>query len=307
MSEKILWNRRAFVLGTGVSLLTAKERQPQVAITMDDFGWQKVPEPWRNGACDTLLGALSEHKLQAAAFIAGTRIDNPDGRKIVQRWRDAGHWIGNHTYSHQGVDSVDLKSFQSDVLRNERLLGPLLTQPKYFRFPMLKEGATLRVRDGMRGFLRDHGYRNGAVTIDASDWYYSDRLTDRLAREPGFDWKRYREPYLKHIANRALYYDGLGTELLDRKIRHTLLIHYNLVNVLFLPDTLKQFKDMGWRLVDASSAFADPIFQSAPNTLPAGESLVWALAKESGRYEKTLRYPGEDDVYEKPLLDSLKL
>lgn len=41
--------------------------------------------------------------------------------------------------------------------------------------------------------------------------------------------------------------------------------------------------------------------------VPAGESLMWALAKESGRFEDRLRYPGEDDVYEKPLLDRLRL
>ena len=32
-----------------------------------------------------------------------------------------------------------------------------------------------------------------------------------------------------------------------------------------------------------------------------------ALAKESGRFEGELRYPGEDDVYERPRLDRLGL
>ncbi len=42
-------------------------------------------------------------------------------------------------------------------------------------------------------------------------------------------------------------------------------------------------------------------------TLPAGESLLWALAKETGKFENELRYPGEDDVYENPKMDELKL
>jgi hypothetical protein len=29
------------------------------------------------------------------------------------------------------------------------------------------------------------------------------------------------------------------------------------------------------------------------------------LAKETGKFEDRLRYPGEDDVYEKPMLDRL--
>ena len=51
------------------------------------------------------------------------------------------------------------------------------------------------------------------------------------------------------------------------------------------------------------------IVPAAPTeqTAPAGESLVWALAKETGKFESILRYPGEDDVYEKAALDKLGL
>jgi len=37
-----------------------------------------------------------------------------------------------------------------------------------------------------------------------------------------------------------------------------------------------------------------------PDILPAGESVLWALANAKGR--SGLRYPGEDNVYEKPIL-----
>jgi hypothetical protein len=60
-------------------------------------------------------------------------------------------------------------------------------------------------------------------------------------------------------------------------------------------------------VIGAEEAFADPVFRRQPDTVPAGESLIWALAKESGKFETRLRYPGEDDVYEKPLLDQLGL
>jgi hypothetical protein len=41
--------------------------------------------------------------------------------------------------------------------------------------------------------------------------------------------------------------------------------------------------------------------------VPAGESLIWALAKESGRFQDRLRYPGEDGVYEEPKMNTLGL
>ena len=86
-----------------------------------------------------------------------------------------------------------------------------------------------------------------------------------------------------------------------------MLIHFNLLNTLFLGDLLQMFKRRGWEVIDAEYAFSDPVFGREPQTAPAGESLVWALAKETGRFDAELRYPGEDEVYEKPLLDKLGL
>ncbi len=70
---------------------------------------------------------------------------------------------------------------------------------------------------------------------------------------------------------------------------------------------LSMFKERGWRLVDAKTAFASPIFEMQPNVLPAGQSLIWSLAKADGRFEKLLRYPGEDGDYEGPKMDAAGL
>ena len=58
-------------------------------------------------------------------------------------------------------------------------------------------------------------------------------------------------------------------------------------------------------MIDAAQAFRDPIFDAEPQVLPAGESLLWSLAMEKGDGE--LRYPAEDAVYEKPILDAAGL
>jgi len=55
--------------------------------------------------------------------------------------------------------------------------------------------------------------------------------------------------------------------------------------------------------VDAETAFGDPVYAMRPEILPAGESILRALAWKRGILG--LRYPGEDDVYEKPILDRL--
>ena len=79
------------------------------------------------------------------------------------------------------------------------------------------------------------------------------------------------------------------------------------LRALFLGDLLDMFKSRGWKLIDADQAFKDEVFAAAPNILPAGESIIWSLAKETGKFDAVLRYPGEDGDYEKAEMDRLGL
>ncbi len=280
--------------------------RPAVAITMDDARWQIIPAERRAETEERLL----EHLRGTPSFLfaVGQNVDNEHGAAILGQWAAAGHRIGNHTYSHQPLSGkTTVEEFEEGISRNDALLSTHPGFRKWFRFPALKEGRTREERNRLRDFLTRAGYRNGAVTIDASDWYYNQRLLSRLESEPRFDAGRYRRPYLDHIWDRAQYYDNLSRAVLGRSVRHTLLIHYNLLNGLFLGDLLSMFRSRGWTVIPAEEAFSDAVFSRSPNTVPAGESLVWALAKETGKYDKRLRYPGEDDVYEKPYLDRLGL
>jgi peptidoglycan/xylan/chitin deacetylase (PgdA/CDA1 family) len=282
------------------------QSRPRVAITMDDVRWQAIPEELRAKAEERLLGDLG--KTRAVLFAVGQHVDNSHGAEILKSWSAAGHWIGNHTYLHQPLlGKTTPEEFEQGILRNEEVLRKYTGFRKWFRFPALKEGRTRELRDRFRGFLKEHGYRNGAVTIDASDWYYNQRLLARRETDAGFDVNRYRQPYLDHIWDRARYYDRLSRDVLGRSVAHTLLIHYNLLNGLFLGDLLGMFRAKGWSVIGADEAFGDAVFARQPDTAPAGESLLWALAKETGKFEARLRYPGEDDVYEKAILDRLGL
>lgn len=310
-------NRRQFAKALGVgtvalginkTVLPFAEETPQISITIDDFnlfGASRSVAERRNRA---LLEALRAHSnLKAAAFICGRNIDSETGRAIVKQWGEAGHIIANHTYSHWFYPNHSFEEFAQDALRMEGLIKDLPGFTKRFRFPALKEGDTIERRDKMRTFLREHGYRTGYVTVDASDWYIDQHLRARLAQNPAANLSGYKEYYLNHLWDRAWFYDGLSRKALGRSVEHTLLIHHNVLNELFLGDVLRMFKSKGWRLIDAVDAFTDPVFSTAPNILPAGESIVWALAKETGRFNDLLRYPGEDEVYEKPKMDALGL
>lgn len=309
-------NRRRFVsalalgavgLGLNRSIAYSPVKTPQVAITIDDFNWFDIPRMSAEARNRSLLAALNFHSVKAAIFVCGKFVDNEVGQQLLSAWNKEGHLIGNHSYSHLHYHRVGFEQFSQDVLRGEAVINKQPQFKKIFRFPFLKEGDTIEKRDGMRQFLKTNDYRNGHVTIDASDWYMDERLRARLKNSPGADIASYRDYYLNHIWERSLYYDDLSRRVLGRSVKHTLLLHHNVLNGFFLGDLLGMFKKKGWKLISAEEAFGDPVFLSSPNVLPAGESLIWALAKETGKYEKLLRYPGEDSRYEKEKMDKLNL
>jgi peptidoglycan-N-acetylglucosamine deacetylase len=281
-----------------------------MAITMDDFIWNRSVRLTPDERNRAILGALQSHGgLKAALFVAGRNADNEKGKGLLREWDRAGHLIGNHSYSHKELNNgeVTTEIFTADILKCEAVLKSFPRYQKSFRFPYLKEGETAVKRDAVRAFLKQHGYRIGHVTIDASDWAVENRLSARLTKDPAADVKPYRDFYLSHMWERAVHYDELAQKALGRSVKHTILMHYNLLNALFLGDLLEMFKSKGWKLIDASEAFKDPIFSAEPKIVPAGESIIWAIAKETGKFDSQLRYPGEDSEYENAQMDKLGL
>jgi peptidoglycan/xylan/chitin deacetylase (PgdA/CDA1 family) len=300
-----------------VPVLWAKDTRPEIAFTFDDpkldsgagLSWQQINE--------RILDTLAKRKVKAALFVCGKRVDSDAGQSLIAAWNRAGHTIGNHSYSHLyfnasgGADSggakVTLAEFEADALKNEPLIRRYPHFVRLFRYPYFKEGDTTEKRDGMRLFLRQHGYRIGRATIDASDWAISSRLEAREKTNPKADFSAYGAFFLQHIWERAQFYDSLARRVLSHPVRHTILLHHNALNALFLDQLIAMFIAKGWKPVDAHRAYADTIYDLQPRILPAGESLIWALAKQAGNFENELRYPGEDDVYENPKMDALKL
>jgi peptidoglycan/xylan/chitin deacetylase (PgdA/CDA1 family) len=310
-------DRRSFIASIGafaaaVTLgskeLPAKSK-PQIAITMDDpqvaaaYGWASEEVNRR------ILDALDKRKVHATLFVCGMRVDSAAGKQLLGTWNDAGHTLGNHSYSHLFLNSgkVTLEQYCSDIARGETVVSGFSRFERRFRYPFFKEGDTVEKRDGVRRFLAERGYKYGPATIDASDWAIDDRLRKRIAKDPKADLAPYRQFYLDHLWDRAQFYDDLAVKVLGHRPRHTILIHHRLLNALFLGDVLDMFRSRGWELISADEAYADPIYERQPNILPAGESIVWAVAKETGKFDAVLRYPGEDDTYENPKMDELGL
>jgi peptidoglycan/xylan/chitin deacetylase (PgdA/CDA1 family) len=283
--------------------------RPKVAFTFDDGSTRDMPnhslEEWN----EMILSNLKKHDAKAVLFATVGPLQNEKGKYVLSSWDKAGHKIANHTFTHPRFSDpkTTLEMFKMELIQNDSVIRSYPNFYQYFRFPYLKEGETKEKVEGFRAFLKEQGYKNGHVTIDASDWYIASRLVERLKENPEADVSGFRDFYIEHMYDRAVFYDGLSVQLTGRKINHTILLHHNLASAMFLDDLITHFKKMGWEIIAADEAFKDPIFEEVPTVIPAGESLIWALAKQSGKYDKDLRYPAENGDYLKAKMDSLGL
>ncbi len=285
--------------------------KPTVSFTFDDGNTADLVgykfEEWNA----MILSHLEKEDLKTVFFVTGKNKLNAKGQFLLKSWNDNGHKIANHSFSHPYFNSEknDSYLFERELKKTDAIISNHSNALKLFRFPYLKEGQNPSKVDSIRNILADNNYRNGYVTIDASDWYVDQRLIRRI-KEVGHERAeidKFKEFYAQHILERANYYEALSYEMNERHINHTLLLHHNLASALFLGDLITKFKAQGWDIVDADKAFQDEIFKNVPKSNFAGESLIYSMAKQSRKYEGLLRYPAEDSRYEKDKMNQLGL
>lgn len=292
---------------TFLLLISFNSFSQAVSFTFDDGSLSDKPnysfEQW-NGM---LLKKLKDAKVEAMFFVKGNDKTSDKGKQLLNSWNDHGHKIANHTFTHPNYNSdiTTITDFKNELITNDTVINSYANYSKFFRFPYLKEGNTKEKVEVFREFMKSQNYRNGHVTIDASDWYIDSRLVKKLKVNPYADIGDFRDYYLSHIWERAQFYEKLSSEINGRPINHSLLLHHNLAAALFIDDLIEMFKTNGWKIIAASKAYEDPVYLS--ETKFAGESLIYALAKDSGKYKGILRYPAEDSRYEKEKMDLLGL
>ncbi|MEO5935568.1 MAG: polysaccharide deacetylase family protein [Duganella sp.] len=281
-----------------------------VAFTFDDGPrLEQTPLMSPQQRNQAMLDALAAHKVSAALFVTcDFGATKPAGYALAKAWGDAGHALGNHTMTHPDLAAatVTLAQYQREMLDCDRITSTLPGYQKWFRFTYLREGNTPEKRDGMRAFLKQHGYRNGYVSLDTSDWRLDEKLNEVLRANPKADIAPIKQAYLAHVKQRAIAYRDLSRKLEGRDIPQVMLQHHNLLNALWLKDVIQQFVDMGWTIVTPAQAFADPVYQLQPERPAPGQSLLLSIARTRGmgKFEGWQRIVDDGDFEIEQLKDA---
>lgn len=111
-----------------------------------------------------LLDALATAGVQAVFFVLGKSVKAQGGREIVRRAYEAGHRIGNHTFSHPDLTKLNESQIRRELLDTEELIRDFLTGHKLFRPPYGAHNSTVD------RIVSELGYHTVLWSVDPEDW-----------------------------------------------------------------------------------------------------------------------------------------
>ncbi len=138
---------------------SVKTNSMKIAITFDDG-----PHP---SLTPRILEILERYGVKATFFMVGVNVVNyPEVAKAVI---DAGHEVGNHTFSHLTVAGVGERTLQAEVERCEDALEELCEyRPQVFRPP---QGA---LDPCVTQYAKEADYSVVLWSLDTKDWEVKD-------------------------------------------------------------------------------------------------------------------------------------
>lgn len=305
--QKMLKNFKKQQLGFFVSLLTlffncSYLKAQNISLSFDD-GLNPQLNIDAKQINQDILKHLKDADIKTIVFPSLIKIGDVQGKQLIRTWGEQGHLIGNHSASHQNLnkDNVSVESYLQSIRDAETVFKDLPLWTQRYRYPFLKEGNTTQKVNAVKLWLHQNNYENGAVSIDASDWFYNQKYLFYVKLNQAEKLVHLKKAYIAHLLDRATYYDDLAQNILGRSPDHVLLLHINAINAAYLPDIIQAFQKQKWTFITTQQAFKDPLYQMHTQHIPAGESIIWSLAKQKGI--DNLRYPAEDSLYE---IDNLK-
>lgn len=102
------------------------EEKPRIAITFDDGPSAKYTPQ--------LLDGLKERNVKASFFVIGKMAEeNP---KLIQREKEEGHLIGNHTYNHVDISKLSDEAAVSEIQKTNQVIEKVTKENvEYLRAP----------------------------------------------------------------------------------------------------------------------------------------------------------------------------
>ncbi|MDP3560633.1 MAG: polysaccharide deacetylase family protein [Legionellaceae bacterium] len=240
----------------------------EIAITIDD-----LPFVGTNGNDEgnlkrtrerfmKILDSLVVNQVPATGFIIAGSIAKGQW-ELLEAFRKEGFGLGNHTYSHANLNRLSTEKYIDEIAHADKVLEPVMTQPKYFRYPYLAEGKG-ETKQAVHDYLAANQYIIAPVTIDSKDYQFNERLLNINWRVRKEHVNRIKQQYLAYIWHETLKAEKHAK---NSNAKQVLLIHANLLNSYCLDDVIKMYKAHGYRFISLSDALTNTAPSAAPTAV----------------------------------------
>ncbi len=263
----------------------------EIAVTFDDLpathgGYAPMKE-----TTDRLLDALTSAGVPAIGFVNEFKLfaagDAEVGRRtaLLRAWLDAGHDLGNHSYSHVVIGTVPFRQYADDVIKGETVTRRLLTERGkrlvFFRHPQLQTGPTEADRVQLARFLEERSYTVAPVTIDNNDFIFANAYRQARARNDVAMAARIADAYVSYMTQVIEHFEQLSRDFLGYEVKQTLLLHANALNADHFGRLALMLRARGYRFIRLGEALVDPAYTLPEAHSPRGLSWLhrWMLAK----------------------------
>ncbi|MCW1381930.1 polysaccharide deacetylase family protein [Novosphingobium sp. KCTC 2891] len=254
----------------------------QVALTFDDLPGLSLPnQRYVDSFNHDLLTGLRRHRIAATGFVNEGKLDELDrGHQIaiLKRWLQAGMDLGNHTYSHESLNTLGARPFVADIAKGEKVTGALMAARhrhlRWFRFPNLETGADTATKSFVAGWLAAHGYRSAPVTIDPDDWEFAEPYDDAVLHHDHARAAYIREAYLAHSALTIDWSRKAAHALFGRDIAYVMLLHASKLNADCIDSLTGLITRRGMHFTSLDRAMRDPAYRT-PDPYVGADGIEW--------------------------------
>jgi peptidoglycan/xylan/chitin deacetylase (PgdA/CDA1 family) len=251
--------------------VSQKPVQLEVALTFDDLPatGAKPTDITREQIIRSILDTLKlQHIPPVYGFVNASGLEGEPRmmNSVLTAWRDAGNYLGSHTWSHADLERVSVADFEKEILDNEPALQHYAgaSDWHWFRYPFLHEGETLEKRQAIENFLRDHHYRVAEVSLDFEDTMYNAPYARCMDKQRTTSVAAMRDSYLAVADEYTDIFRSLAHTLYGRDIPYVVLLHVGAATAYVLPDFIAQLRSRGFTFVTLPAAMKDPAYGIDP-------------------------------------------
>lgn len=255
--------KKCFLAWSVCTTISFELQAVQVAITIDDYPLPDSGIFTVKERAQRFIDACAQYNCKTVFFCVGQHCKDRGDTSLLTILSDNGHFIGNHSMAHRRLSVLSMSEFEKEIVDADALLKIYPTMQKWFRYPYLDYGMNAELGGSQEKLVQSFDllnkleYTDAYITINTFDFALNKRLQEAIKQGKTIDYDALRTVYLALLEEWIEHYIVLYQRVVPHEVVHTILLHDNDLNALYLADIIAMIQKKGWHIVSPEVAFRD--------------------------------------------------